>query len=59
MQEGEAMPGRKAAATTTGEDSLEEAGGGPGAAGRSPSPGSIRIHNPYSKKIKNVIFFTM
>ncbi len=41
MQEGGAMPESEAAATTTGEDSLEEAGGGPGAAGRSPSPGSI------------------
>ncbi len=41
MQEGEAMPESEAAATTTGEDSLEEAGGGPGAAGRSPSPGFI------------------
>jgi hypothetical protein len=41
MQEGEAMAESEAAATTTGEASLAEAGGGPGAAGRSRSPGSI------------------
>jgi hypothetical protein len=40
MLEVEARPVSEAAATPTGEASLAEAGGGPGAAGRLRSPGS-------------------
>jgi hypothetical protein len=42
MLETEATPASEAAATLTGEASLAEAGGGPGAAGRPRSPGSCR-----------------
>jgi hypothetical protein len=47
MQEVEAMPESEAAATTTGEDSLDEAGGGLGAAGRD----TLTLFHPNSQAL--------
>jgi hypothetical protein len=56
MQEDEAMPESEAAATTTGEVSLAEAGGDLGAAGRSRPTGSIGSHIPDSQKSEYSVF---
>jgi hypothetical protein len=57
--EAEATPESEDAATFTGVVSLGEAGGGPGAAGRSFPPGSIRSHNPDPKNLEPAFFYSV